>query len=241
MPADERIDRLDITLFDHAVSQMRPEDKGTLLSLQSATRAAGPYTYLEIGSYLGGSLQPFLVDPLCERIISIDARHAVPPDSRPGMETLVQYPDNSTARMLELLEAVPGADLSKLTTIDASTEAIDPASIVAKPSLCFIDGEHTSRAALRDAMFCTHLAPDATIAFHDRGSVREALAAFLNVYGGFGYQMPRVFFVVERDPVLWRRSSTIRNRADRPRLWEAMNRARLAGPFMTGLSLLKRS
>ena len=144
------------------------------------------------------------MDPVCTHITSIDSRPTHQPDSRSELRYRVVYPDNSMARMRTLLSSVPGGDLAKLTTIDASTEAIDPATVADEPRLCFIDGEHTSPTALRDALFRAQLAPQATIAFHDRLAVREAIAAFLIARGGFGYAMPTSIFVVEPTPVLWR-------------------------------------
>jgi hypothetical protein len=238
---DDRINGLDASLFDHVVSQTLAEDKRSLLALQAAVRASGPYTYLEIGSFRGGSLQPYLVDPVCERIISIDPRVSTPSDARSGWDGVVQYEDNSTEHMRALLAAVPGAQLDKLITIDASPESIDPASLAGTPALCFIDGEHTSRAALRDAIFCIQAAPQATIVFHDRGAVRAALGGFLGVYGGVGYQLPELLFVIERSPRLCETSAVLRERVQRRRLWDAANRFGLAGPVMSGVALLRRS
>jgi hypothetical protein len=92
----------------------------------------------------------------------------VQPDERPEIGYRWEYADNSTERMLALLGAVPGADLGKVTTIELSTEDIDPGSLPHRPDLCFIDGEHTNRAALRDAGFCLAAVSDrGVIAFHD--------------------------------------------------------------------------
>jgi hypothetical protein len=198
------------------------------------------YVYLEIGSHLGGSLQVPVADPLCTQIISVDPPPAIQPDSRAELEYRAAYPDNSTERMRELLQSVPGADIGKLTCIEASTEAIDPATISHRPRLCFIDGEHTSSAALRDALFCAQLAPNAAIAFHDRLTVREAVAAFLGVRGGFGYPMPNAIFVVEPMPVLWH-DERVKRLSSRRRLWEMANRTRLAGPLMDVSAALKRA
>ena len=40
------------------------------------------YSYLEIGSLLGGSLTPFLRDKKCKKILSIDKRNQVLDDER---------------------------------------------------------------------------------------------------------------------------------------------------------------
>ena len=58
---EAQINRLDVALFGHIFSATTQEDKRSLLAVQRAVRelkAAQGYVYLEIGSYLGGSLQP---------------------------------------------------------------------------------------------------------------------------------------------------------------------------------------
>ena len=105
---------LDITLFDHFRSQTALRDRLSLLALHNACRDFyGTFRYLEIGSYLGGSLQALIRDPRCVEIVSIDARADVAPDDLKGE---VAYEDNTTELMLENLRALPGADLTKLRT-----------------------------------------------------------------------------------------------------------------------------
>jgi hypothetical protein len=54
---EDRIAGGDITLFDHiALTQREPDDRRALLAIHDAVARRGPFTYLEIGSYLGGSL-----------------------------------------------------------------------------------------------------------------------------------------------------------------------------------------
>src|SRR4051812_12044666 len=90
---EDRIAELDLSLFDVIPSQSTSDDKGSLLALQLAVRdAVGEYTYLEIGSYLGGSIQPHLLDPECRKIYSIDKRPRSQPDER-GIDYI--YENNS--------------------------------------------------------------------------------------------------------------------------------------------------
>ncbi len=66
---ERAIKALDISLFRHIASQTTSADRMSLLALQLATRDMwGDYSYLEIGSHLGGSIQPHLPDPKCKRI-----------------------------------------------------------------------------------------------------------------------------------------------------------------------------
>jgi hypothetical protein len=98
---EEKLNRLDLALFEKISSQTTEDDKRSLLAIQNATREIYPnYNYLEIGSHLGGSIQPHLVDEKCAKIYSIDKRPLVQPDER-GVN--YGYPENSTQRMLDLL------------------------------------------------------------------------------------------------------------------------------------------
>jgi hypothetical protein len=175
----ERIAALDPTLFDGINTETTLNDRRSLLALhQACADRPGRFAYLEIGSHLGGSLQVLIRDPRCEQIVSIDPRPRRQPDER-GPDWV--YAQNSTTRMRDLLEALPGADLGKLETIDASTDAIDPTSITVRPTFCFVDGEHTDEAALRDARFCRRaVVDDGWIAFHDTGIVYGGVSSFLD-------------------------------------------------------------
>jgi hypothetical protein len=176
MSVRERVDRLDESLFDHIkLGGTSPADRRSLLALHTALAARADFRYLEIGSYHGASLQSFIADPRCRSITSIDRRDDVSPDQR---SEPARYDDNTTASMLQHLGCVPGAHLAKLTSIDASTDALDPEAL--RADLCFIDAEHTNGAALRDARFCRQVIRDrGVIVFHDRTLVSEGIRRFL--------------------------------------------------------------
>jgi hypothetical protein len=109
------------------------------------------------------------------------------------------YEDNSTERMLGLLALVPDGDLRKLQTIEESTENIPPGEL-ARADLSFIDGEHTARAALRDARFCRAAMHGAgVVVFHDRQVVEPAVNDFLAETPGvlLAYPLRTTLFVVE--------------------------------------------
>jgi hypothetical protein len=123
---DQALEDLDLNLFEKITSQSTEADKRSLLAVQMAVRALRPdYTYLEIGSYLGGSIQPHLLDDKCRRIYSIDKRPSVQPDER-GIDYV--YRNNSTARMLEGLRQV-STDLDKIVTIDGETRDLDTGEV----------------------------------------------------------------------------------------------------------------
>lgn len=175
---EPRIDGLDLSLFAAIDTQSDDGDKRSWLALQRMVRRRNEsYVFLEIGSFLGGSLQPHLLDPRCRRIISIDKRPAEQPDLRGQW---FQYEDNSTERMLANLRALGPAQVSKIVCFDSDARDIDPAHLPERPDLCFIDGEHTESAVLSDFDFCARVcAPRAILCFHDDWVIYPALAQIL--------------------------------------------------------------
>lgn len=174
-----RIEDLDEDLFSPVEAQLNRWDRRCLLALHAAVAAtSSPFAYLEIGSYRGGSLQVLVCDPRCSHITSIDPRTAETPDCRPtGLYT---YEENTTARMLDLLARLPSADLDKLSTIESSTDRMSVDDLDRRPDFCFVDGEHSDDAVLRDARFCAEaLRGRGVIAFHDYQLVESAIRTFL--------------------------------------------------------------
>jgi predicted O-methyltransferase YrrM len=202
---------LDLDLFRQIESQSTDADKRSFLAVQSAVRRLRPeYNYLEIGSYLGGSLQPYLLDHQCKKIYSIDKRPEKQPDAR-GVD--YTYLNNSTGRMLEKLKAVGPTD--KITTIDGSSWEIDPKRVDADIDLCFIDGEHTDRAVFSDFKFCLDVvANSGAIMFHDASTTYNGIDRCLRHLEETdikhrAYSLPNIVFVIEigdfalhRDPVI---------------------------------------
>lgn len=172
----QRIDALDLSLFNRIESQTSPADRISLLAAQRATARCHPqYTYLEIGSHLGGSIQPHLVDQRCKKIYSIDARPRQQPDDRsPGY--VAYYENNSSERMLALLGTIGAGEVNKIECFDLDASQIETASISDAPDLIFIDGEHTNRAVLSDFEFCNKVVgKGGTILFHDFFMVYPAI------------------------------------------------------------------
>ena len=197
---EKAINELDLELFAQITSQSTDEDKRSLLACEMAVRELrSGYNYMEIGSYLGGSIQPYLLDEKCRRIYSIDKRPASQPDAR-GYDWF--YLNNSTQRMLEMLGPV-SENIEKITTIDGDTRSIDPAVIADKIQLSFIDGEHTDESVISDFMFCLRVLDDnGAIVFHDAQITYNGIAACLRHLDELGvkfraYVLPHVVFVVE--------------------------------------------
>ena len=173
-----RLSEADLTLFAAIPSQTTDEDRRSLLALQAAVRrVSGPYAYLEIGSHLGGTIQPHIVDPLCSAIYSIDSRPSHQPDER---GEIFSYEGNSTVRMLDNLDRIPGRDLSKLKTFDCSAGTVDPNSIRVRPSLCFIDAEHTDEAVISDFQACRKFTGSRSVyCFHDSWVLYRGLSTII--------------------------------------------------------------
>lgn len=193
---------LDLGLFSKIESQSTPEDKRSFLAVQNAVRRLhGPFNYLEIGSYLGGSIQPYLLDPDCEHIYSIDKRPKKQPDAR-GFD--YTYLNNSTARMIENLEKVSKDGIKKITTIDGDTGEVDPALVDRPIQICFIDGEHTDEAVVRDFEFCRQVldVTGGVIVFHDSQITYNGIATCVETLKAEGvrfraYNIPHIVFVIE--------------------------------------------
>jgi SAM-dependent methyltransferase len=201
-PFEVRLQSLDPGLFDRVPSQTTRADRVSLLALHNACREShGTFRYLEIGSHLGGSLQALVADDRCAAITSIDSRPPSQPDAR-GID--FTYPGNSTERMLAYLRTIPGADLDKLHTVEASTDELPMTSFEGIAQLCFIDAEHTYDAALRDARFCRGvIGAEGAIAFHDRRLVGKAIEQFIGEldHGSFtAYPLQDSIFVIELGP-----------------------------------------
>jgi len=200
---DRALASLDTRLFDRIESQTSTNDRRSLLACQLAARTQrAPYVYLEIGSHIGGSLQPHVLDPQCQRMYSIDKRPFTQPDER-GLP--YAYSNNSTGRMLGALGAMSPDGITRLTCIDADASQVDPRAIDSRPHLCFIDGEHTDAAVVSDFAFCRRvLARDGAIVFHDAAVIYHGLGEIVQTLERESvtfraYHLPDTIFVIEFD------------------------------------------
>ncbi|MDQ6770241.1 MAG: class I SAM-dependent methyltransferase [Gemmatimonadota bacterium] len=125
---------------------------------------------------MGGSLQPYFADPACTRIYSIDRRPVFWPDER-GRLFSYKKSENSSQTMLDnLARAFPAGFPGKVLTFDCDATELDPSQFENKPKICFIDGEHTDRAAYSDFQVCRNIADrDGIIVFHDADLVFRAI------------------------------------------------------------------
>jgi hypothetical protein len=130
--------------------------------------------YLEIGSYIGGTLVPHLIDPLCRHVFSIDKRPITQLDER---GVFFDYKGNSTQNMLNTLKAhVPASALLKLTTYDSDVSDLSSDEIPLKVNFAFIDAEHTNVAVFRDFISTKRFLTDpCMVGFHDSNLTFDAV------------------------------------------------------------------
>jgi hypothetical protein len=189
----------DVSIFKIR-SQSSAADQTSMLLLQKLVRTQYPgYTYLEVGSHIGGSLLPHLLDSACASVVSVDPRPTGQPDER-GRR--YEYNENTTARMRDRLGRVADETaMAKLRTFDTDSSGVT-LDDTGPARLALIDGEHTNRAAFVDFVNLVPLmADDAVIAFHDANIVIDALVNVEAALGLLGrpsatFYLPRTVFVV---------------------------------------------
>jgi SAM-dependent methyltransferase len=165
---------LDIDVF-RVNTQTSSRDRTSLLRVQNLARSMpGGYVYLEVGSHLGGSLFPHLIDSACTAAISIDPRFLAQPDER---AEIFPSEDNSTAQMMAVLSAqLPPDTLAKLVTIDSDVSDLQSGALETKATLALIDGKHTNAACFSDFVGLMPLMnTDCIVSFHDSNLIADAI------------------------------------------------------------------
>ncbi|MFD2055718.1 class I SAM-dependent methyltransferase [Mesorhizobium calcicola] len=186
------IETLDIAVFQVHIGATL-SDRTSFLRVQNFVRSTlGRYVYLEVGSDVGGSLLPHLIDPACEAAISVDLRPATQPDER---AEVFHYPDNTAARMIAVLsDKLPPAAIAKLTTIDSDVSDVRPEAIEPRATLALIDAEHTNTACFSDFVGVLPLMnPDCIVSFHDANLIADAIVNAERVLDHLGIAHETVF------------------------------------------------
>jgi len=146
-------------------------EKNAYLVLLDLVSKSGDFDYLEVGSYLGGSLAPFLVAPKCKKVISIDKRGQNQPDER-GMR--YDYRSISENDMIESLHK-NNIDTSKLHCFNGDINDYQFMPDL-KIKIALIDGEHTDYACFRDFVYLKdHLHQDSILVFDDSNLVFKSI------------------------------------------------------------------
>lgn len=165
----------DPSLFDIQTAFSEADRRGFLAAQNVVAETLGRFVYLEVGSDLGASLVPPLLDDRCSEVISVDLRVLSQPDER---GRCFPFEGNTTTRMIETLAAlVPPAQMAKLRTFDADVSTLTDREIDRRVRFALIDAEHTNRAVFRDFLALRRLlASDAVVAFHDSNLIFDGLA-----------------------------------------------------------------
>jgi len=146
-------------------SQLSPGDSKTL---HAVMQQFNNYAYLEIGSYLGGSLHFHLTNPKCKHAISVDTRQT----GQIRDERNIPYAYTTTTQDMLDIFLEHNIPTERLTTVDGSVAQVPTAHI----DLIFVDGEHTNSAVYADAKECVRFTPQ-VILFHDDWIVSQGLEA----------------------------------------------------------------
>lgn len=169
------VDALDISIFCIPTAATE-NDRRSLLRIQRCVRDK-PYCYLEVGSELGGSLVPHLVDPHCTSVFSIDLRVSSQADER--AETFYYPADGEEAMIAALAENLGEESLSKLKTFRCDVSQLSSKDIPSQARLALIDAEHTNVACFSDAVSVLRfLERDAIVSFHDANLIADAIQNF---------------------------------------------------------------
>lgn len=189
----EKILSLDISIFS-APSQTSDKDRKSLLQIQNfiASQKPNGYYYLEVGSHLGGSLVPHILDMRCSKIVSLDPRPLSQPDER-GVN--FYYADNSTARMIAGLKELGLENkMTKLNTFDLDARDYQQVNEGYIFDLAFIDGEHTHVASFSDFVSLRRLlALDGVCVFHDANLIVDTIFIIRRLLEAEGIQHSLTF------------------------------------------------
>jgi hypothetical protein len=155
-------------------SQTSINDKIFILkTINILNKKVNTYKYLEIGSYLGGSLTPFLLDENCKKIFSIDKREQCIADAR---NELWNYKNITENDMLNTIKQL-GLNYKKILCFNGDIKNFKSKD---KFDLIFIDGEHTNVKCFEDFIYSENLIKkNSIIMFHDSSIIHKALELIL--------------------------------------------------------------
>ncbi|MND87443.1 hypothetical protein D3C80_794430 [compost metagenome] len=140
------------------------------------SQKSGSFTYIELGSFLGGTLAPFLVAKDCTSVLSVDDRERQQPDER-GPK--YDYAGIVSQTMIDNLQK-NGLPTTKLKTFDGSIESLPQSQ--SKFDLGFIDAEHTDEAVFRDFVYLLeHMKRDCIVMFHDSSLTAKGIANIITL------------------------------------------------------------
>ena len=164
----------DLNKFFPIPTQTSLSDKIILLKIMNLMgKKKKNYKYIEIGSFLGGSLAPFLKDKNCKKILSIDKRNQILDDER---NEKWSYENISQDKMLKTLKKY-NFNLSKIEALDGD---ISEFKIKENYDLAFIDGIHTDTNVFSDFLFTLDIMNNnSIILFHDSNVIFKSLSLII--------------------------------------------------------------
>ena len=128
------------------------------------------FNYLEIGSFLGGSLTPFLSEKKCQLVMSIDKRKQKQDDER---NEEWSYKNIDEKDMVNGLKK-HGLNTSKLKTFNGDIKNFKTKK---KFDLSFIDGIHTDINTFSDFLNVLKLTTkDCIVLFHDSSIIFKSIS-----------------------------------------------------------------
>ena len=141
------------------------------------------FKYIEVGSFMGGSLTPFLMERGCSLVASIDERGKHSSDERGAK---FDYSEITSKSMIDKLIS-HGIDISKLLIHDGTVKTFhcDENTF----DIAFIDGEHTDVACVRDFIWIyPKMKNNSIILFHDSTIIHKGLSIILELLVEKGIQ-----------------------------------------------------
>ena len=146
-------------------------EKSAFIKIVGLLADVKQFKYIEIGSYLGGSLAPLLAEDRCSKVLSIDKRGRIQPDQRGQVFDYTSVTENDMIKNL----VSAGFSQDKLKCFDGSIEEFEfPTN--EKYDFLFIDGEHTNAAVFRDFIYAfSILARNSIILFDDSNLVFDGI------------------------------------------------------------------
>tara|TARA_Y100000768_G_C23894385_1_gene641793 strand:+ start:281 stop:1069 length:789 start_codon:yes stop_codon:yes gene_type:complete len=162
--------RKEIKRYFPVSSQTSDADKLILLKIiKFVKKIKKNFNYIEIGSFLGGSLTPFLMETSCKSIVSIDKRNQKQDDER---NEEWSYENINEKDMINGLKK-HGLNTSKLKTFNGDIKNFKTKK---KFDLSFIDGIHTDINTFSDFLNVLNLSTrDSIVLFHDSSIIFKSI------------------------------------------------------------------
>jgi hypothetical protein len=190
-------------------SQLSTIDKKTLLLIKEAIREIkGNYNYFEVGSHKGDTLIPFLTDPYCQDIFSVDSRPSKVYDER-GYEKV--YIGNTTEAMVKRLSKYCSAEqLKKLLCCEGTADStVTEAALIGEQKwfdLFLFRAETSSEELIADFEAAWKTAKESAIfIIYNSKLHKEAIEAIMKTAEKrhtVGYTLPENFFIIEKNCLL---------------------------------------